>query len=231
MPYQSVTRATLRQRLTERYEGVPFWTADSANRAINEGLRIWNLLTGTWKARTSVPCVPSDPWVPLPGSITFGFRVDWQSRPLIPTTIASLDSGHPTWQGETIASGGGVPTRPILWAPAGLNLIAIWPAVTQPAVLVVDGIITTPVLSADGDYVNLGEEDLSTLLDYALHVLSFREGGARFQATLPAYTRFLTAATERNGKLAEARFFRGALGIDERPRGARPVSQEAPDGQ
>jgi len=216
------TLADLQTRIAERAQSVPFWTATEATRALNEALRVWNMLTGEWKARVVVPMVPYDPWVPLPGTIVFGFRCSWRSRPLVPTTLASLDDGVPSWRTDSTASGGRVPSRPITWAPAGLSLLAVWPSdAVGGDVLACDGIAQTPVLAAPADVLDLGDETLNVLLGYALHHLAFKEGGPRFAATIPLYQAFLKAALERNAELGESRLFRRHAGLDLRPAGAR----------
>jgi hypothetical protein len=46
MPYTARSWPEVRERLKDRYEGVPFWEDDEARAAFNEGLHAWNLLVG-----------------------------------------------------------------------------------------------------------------------------------------------------------------------------------------
>jgi hypothetical protein len=215
MAYQSLTLATLKTRLAERYEGSPFWTAPEETAAINEGLRFLNLLTGFWKTRITLDTAASTWEYALPASMLYRMRVEYDGHPLSPSGLFDLDYGRPTWMTETTASGGDVPTRPTIWVPISLQLIAIWPSDAVPHhTLTLDGVANTPILVADGDYLDLGDEQVSLLLDYALHVLSFTRGGVWFQATMPALQRFLAAAAEENRLIKTSQIYRRMMGLD-----------------
>ncbi len=215
MSYNAITLATLKTRLAERYESSAFWTGEEARLAINEGLRFWNLLTGTWKTRITLDTAASTWEYALPASMLYRMRVEWDGHPLSPSGLFDLDYGRPSWMTETTASGGSVPTQPIIWAPISLQLIAIWPSDAVPHhTLTLDGVANTPILVADGDFLDLGEETVSLLLDYALHVLSFTRGGIWFQATMPALQRFLTAAAEENRLIKTSQIYRRMMGLD-----------------
>jgi hypothetical protein len=214
MAYQQFTLADLKLHLLGRWDGTPFWTPEEARLALNEALRVWNSLTGMWRGR--VVFTAAGPWVTLPSAITFATRVEWNSLPLASCSIDGLDQGHMTWESETISSGGTVPTRPMIWAPAGLTTLAIWPAdPTGLNCLVVDGVLATPTLVLDTDYIDIGEEDLGLILGYALHTVAFKLGGRIFADTLPYFRAFIAAATDRSSKLNASAAFRTAMGRDE----------------
>lgn len=216
MPYNSVDLTTLRTRLKERYDSVPFWTDDEARRALNETLRVWNAITGFWRQRVNATANMNDPYVTLDGTMVHRTRVELNNVPLDPTSVFELDCVHPNWRGETVASGGSVPTTPVLWAPISMTLFVIWPAsdVVQSNAIQVDGVRATPILVNAGDFVDIGEEEFSTLLGYAVHRLTLKLGGPRFQATMPLYKQFLAAAAERNDHFAASSFYRRVMGLD-----------------
>jgi len=215
MPYQQVTLATLRQELKDEYESVPFWLDSEATTALNESLRVWNLLTGYWKRREIIPTVAGQVWYPLTSSMVYGVRVAFCDYPLEVSSIHDLDNGRPNWEAHTTATGGIVPTRPWLFAPAGLFLIAIWPADAAGGnTLVVDSVRQTPVLTLDADFVDLNQSEHRPLLQYALHYLAFKEGGRRFEATKAYYQRFLLAAGDMNQLLRASTWFRKEMGLD-----------------
>lgn len=216
MPYTATTLADLQTLLLDETDQTPFWTSEEARLALNEGLQLYNLLTGFWKRRIVVPTVANEPWVTVPGTITYGLRVEFNEYPLVLDSIAALDLARPTWETETTASGGDVPTRPGLFLPNGLTEIGIWPAdaVGQNS-LVIDGVAATPQLVQPVDTVDLGEEEIGALLDYALHTLTFKIGGARFQATEAQYQRFIAAAADRNSRLKASAFFLQQMGRDQ----------------
>jgi hypothetical protein len=219
MPYAAVTLGDLKVGMTQRWDSAVFWTDEEARLAINEALRDWNLLVGRWHRRLTLSTGAGTVEYALGATLIYGARVSMAAgAPLTAASILELDLGRPTWRSETTATGGGVPTVPTLWAPVSLQRIAIWPATAALGVnnLLIDGVANTPVLVEDGDLVDLGEELHDPLLDYALHLAAFKEGGPRWQATLPSFTAFLQLAAQENSLLKANRAFRRFAGLDRR---------------
>lgn len=215
MPWTSHTLASLRRDLQHRVEVVPYWTQEEARLALNEGLWCWNLLTGTWKARVTVDADPAnDPLTGLPSTLVFGTRIAYQSQPLAQGSLHDLLRGRPGAWTETTASGGDVPTRPMVWAPVSLSTVFIWPrpAAFVAAAFTVDGVAATPVLTNEADAVDLEDGVWEVLLDYALHTLAFKEG-ARFASTQPLMQGFLALAAEQNDQLTKSAAFRQYMGL------------------
>jgi len=211
------TWSTIRQRLQERVESKPFWDATEARDAFNEALLTWNLLTGMWKRRITLPTVANQYEYALSATMLYRMRITYNNLPLTPSGREDLNNGRHTWRSETTASGGDVPTRPVLWAPVSLQLIYIWPAdAVGGGTLTVDGVSATPVVVEDGDTVDIGEEDLTTLLGYSLHVLTFKKGGPAFAATMPYFTAFLEGAADLNDLIKTSQFYRRYMGLDRR---------------
>lgn len=227
MAYQTTTLAQLKTRLSARYEGQPFWTADQARRAINEGLRVWSLITGTWQG-TSDPAlttVPNDPYLYVGGTMTKSTRVKVGATYLVMSSIMGFDRTLPNWEGTTTATAG-APATPVYWAPVGLTEIAIYPAdaTVLGTPVVVDGVRNLVPLVADGDFLDLGDEEIDTLLGYALHVLSFYKGAEALKTTRPFLVAFLQSAIKRNAVFAASDIFRKTLGRDY-TRFAEPMEQ------
>jgi len=107
-----------------------------------------------------------------------------------------------------------VPSTVKVWMPAGISLVFVWPAVTVNTTVSVEGITTAPVLVNGGDFIDIGQEELGPLLNYALHVLTFKEGGLRFQGTMKYYVDFLDACAEKNGRIRLSNMYRWAQGLD-----------------
>jgi hypothetical protein len=212
---QRVTLTEIRQSLKDRWESVPFWSDEEARVAINEALAWWNLFTGTWKRRVVIGLDRHQWWIALPAPITYGVRIQVDEYPLSLSSIWDLDHGRPNWENEHTQTGGDVPTRPMDWAPAGLQLFAIWPAeAIGTHTLVVDGVQDTPTLVEATDYVDLPEVDHGAIIGEALHVAAFKEGGNRWKATENFHKEFLTAAGDQNQLLKRQSFFRKYLGLD-----------------
>lgn len=219
MPYTVTTLADLKVVMAQRWDQVVFWTAEEARLAINEALREWNLLTGRWRTRVLLTVTGAVPEVALPATMTYGMRVTTVAGlPLTPTSLIELDLAMPPWRLQTTTTGGAVPTQPILWAPLALTRIAIWPtyAVTTASGLVADGVLKTPVLVLDTDFVDLGEEIVDIIVDMALHVASFKEAGHRWRATRAYFDVFLEAAAAENGLLKQNQAYRKFAGLDRR---------------
>lgn len=230
MPYQQTTLADLQAQLAARYEAKPFWVADEATLAINEALSTWNLLTGRWRTRVVLPTTTS-PEVALPATLTYRTRVAVGGRPLTPTSIFDLDHGRSQWRQETTATDG-LPSRPLVWAPISLMLIALWPAdASAPRSLSVDGVAQTPRLVNAGDFVDLGEDDFSVLLNFALHVLALKKGGPWFAKTQGYFRAFLEAAAAENDLITTSQTYRAVMGGGDR--GSEPIRRPgaSPTGQ
>lgn len=233
MPYLQTTLDDFRENLIRRWDDSVFWTPEEARLAINEALRDWNLLTGRWRRTQTYATVANDPTIDLGTNFLYGMRVKYGTsatwQPVFSASIYDLDYGHPQWRQESTASGGDVPTRPYFWAPESLQRIVIWPSTAAPTVglLTVEGVSATPVLVEDGDFVDLGEEHVDVLSDYALHIAIFKEGGPRWARTMAHWQTFLQAAAEENGRLKRSQKYKRISGLDRR-RDLRPP-KDAPN--
>ena len=218
--YQQISLAQLQQALLQRVEGVPYWTPAEATRAINEAMRIYSACSGYWRTLISVPTIPNQHYVPLPGTLVQGTRVTWNGLPLEPVTLNDLSWSIRNWRGTTTATPG-APPRPIYWAKASLTLLMIYPADAYASVggtnaLQIDGIRNTPILVNQTDFIDLGQEQFDTLLGYAQHVLSFKLGGQALVSTYPAWAALLAAAAEQNRQFAKSAWYRKFAGLSSR---------------
>lgn len=217
MAYTTVTLADLAALLRTRVDGSVFWEHEEARLALNEALREWNLWTGRWRRGVTIASVLGQHRYTLPSTLTYSMAVRFSGDALHPTSYWDLDVAQPQWPQQT-AGAAGVPTTPILWAPQSLTQIVLWPApdASLLGAIAVSGVSATPVLVEDGDTIDLGDELLDLITDFALHVLAFKEGGPRWRATLPAWKALLQAAAEENGRLKANQAFRRAAGLDYR---------------
>lgn len=214
--YQTYTLSDLLTLMAERYDDSPFWTIDEATDAINEALLVWNALTGFWQETIELTTTENNWDYSLPSSLVFGTRVEFNNRPLAQASIGDMDYGHPGWQAQTTADGGNIPDEPQLWLPLSVDMIAIWPAdATGGNTLTIDGVASTPQLNYLNEYIDIGIEELTAILGYALHALALKEGGERFDATMPYFVEFLQQAAEENDQLNLSSEFRHFIGTDE----------------
>lgn len=215
MAFQSFTLAQLQAELANKWDNVPFWSAEEARTALNEGLHLWNSITGYWRSRTTLATVPNDNYLAIPGVLAYKSRFQLADGTVLsPSSLLGLDSGRPSWEGETTATTG-VPSTAKVWAPVSIDLVVIWPAPTTSVTLTVDGMAQTPVLVNAGDFVDLGQEEHNQLLGYALHAAAFKLGGELWASTVPLYQSWIKAAGERNAQFKASSLYRRVLGIDE----------------
>lgn len=223
MPYASISRGTLRSRLQDHFSGDPFWTSTEANDALNEALRWWNLYTGFWCGEAQALTVAGTPYVPVPQVLTWQTRVRLSTGPaLLAKGILELYRSRPGWRTQTTASGGGVPSRIEEWAPVGVQQIAIWPRDAGGTLLTFSGVLKTPVLLDDGQFLQVGEEQVGPLLDESLWVLGFKRPSLREQLQ-EGHTRFLQACLGQNDRLRRSAAFRKTLGLPSDGRLDRPA--------
>ena len=218
---------TLAQLLTLFYEQVgenqTFFRQDEATRILQEAFRVFNCLTGFWRDRIDMGLtVAGQHWYATPPGLTYIYRVEVNQVVMQATTLYDLDYGRPTWETET-ATGTDLPQ---CFAPAGVNLFALWPASSAGGEsLIVEGVTPAPVLMNVG-FVNLGQDELEMILDEALHIAQFKEGGQEFEASQEVHKEFLKEAGERNAVLMQSAKFRTWMGMTSQK--SRPMRQPEP---
>ncbi len=110
---------------------------------------------------------------------------------------------------------------PTMGLTAGLNLMALLPKPDQPLSvnysLTATVVENAPIPVSDGDFVQVGRDDLDALIDYTQHLAAFKQGGKEFTDTAPLLQRFLKQASLYGFKLKEmAEYTDTLLGIAER---------------
>ena len=185
MAYQQITLAQLQAYFYEQVgENQAFWRPTEVTRILQEALRVFNVLTGFWRGRVSAGLtVANQHYYATPAGLSYIHRVEVNQKPLSSSSLWDLDYGQSGWENETGA--------PVAFAPAGVNLFAIWPAsVAGGESIVVDGVVPAPLLTSVG-FINLGNDEIETILDYALHIAQFKEGGQEFEASQDSLKEFL----------------------------------------
>lgn len=229
MAYNLVSLATLRTRLFDRVDTARHWVNEEARLALNDTLLFWNLLTGQWRRQLTPTLVPGgDPYVALGSTIIWPMRMELSDGTLVEkTSIAALDYAIPGWEGQAIGDAG-VPTSITFWAPRSLQFLVVWPRPIVATAVVFDGVSETPVLVNDGDFIDLDDGVQDVLLNYAAHLLQWKDGGAKFRSTDPARVALILAAADQNAQLKATAIYRRAAGLDT-DQGHRPrvVPEEA----
>jgi hypothetical protein len=136
--------------------------------------------------------------------------------PLQIDAVQAADTYNPAWQSEAAAT----PTNAY---QAGLNLIALAPAPWSLASITATVVQNAPLPAGPSDYVQLSEDVLDTLLDYAQHLAMFKCGGAEFTSSMPLLENFMREAAVANSKLMEMGAYTDyLLGLSNRNEAANP---------
>lgn len=223
--YQQVTIAQLRTYFYQQVDGnTAFFRTDEVDRYLREAFRVFNVLTGFWRGRIDLGMtIAGQVWYQVPAGLSYILRVEVQGRPLGSSSLNDLDYGQPAWESDQCPAG----VLPQVFAPAGFNLFALWPApYDNSTTLFVEGVVPAPD-PVTVPFVNLGQDELETILDYAEHLAQFKEGGQEFEASQLSFQDFLKEAGKRNAVLMESSKFRKWMGISDRTR--KPM--QLPDGE
>jgi len=213
--YSQVTLPDLIAQFYQRMgNNQAFWRQDEVIGILQEAVRVFNVLVGFWRGRVDMGgTLQNRVWYGVPGGMSYLYRIEVNGQPLGSSSLWDLDYGQPGWMDETDV--------PAVWAPVGANLFALWPASAAGGEsLIVEGVQTAPILTSVG-FINLGQDEVSMVLDYAEHVAQFKEGGQEFEASQLQLTNFLKKAGERNAVLMQSAKFRNWMGLTDQKK--RPM--------
>lgn len=221
MAYARTTIAEFRSLLIERIGGnETFWNTGEIDLALNEALAVWQLITGDFVLTVNQTLASGSQIVQLATTNvpSLGFirlrRMTATTTPaaattLYPISIQEADQGYYGRQGS--ASG-----TPEYWAPFGIDKFMVHPAASATQTVQVQYYSADPRLVMDGtNYLDLGDEEVLRIVDYAQWVLSFKEGlKEALVNTQPLREMFLTAARLRSSKLRNTALYRNYMGND-----------------
>ena len=225
MAYQQITLAQLQAFFYEQVGGnQAFWRPAEVTTILQEALRVFNVLTGFWRGRISGGLtVAGAVYYAIPPGLSYPLRMQINGQQLESSSLWDLDYGRPGWETEVSIAG----QLPNTFAPIGTNLYALWPAsLAGGEAISIDGVVPAPLLGAVG-FINLGQDEVESILDYALHIAQFKEGGQEFDASQEYLKEFLKEAGERNGVLMQSAKFRNWMGLTDQKK--RPI--RVPDAQ
>lgn len=118
----------------------------------------------------------------------------------LPTPIDSaqnMDNFRSGWQAESAGT-------PNVIITAGLNLIGLAPKPDAgPYGITLSVVQNAPIPVNDVDLIQVGKDEYDAVLDYAVHLASFKMGGTEFLSTIPLFERFVKQASIYNSKLSE----------------------------
>jgi hypothetical protein len=86
---------------------------------------------------------------------------------------------------------------------AGRNLICPAPiADAGPYAITLDVVRNAPIPAVDGDYVQIGREEVEAIIDYAQHLAEFKQGSYELQASAEGWNGLVKMAALKNSRLA-----------------------------
>jgi hypothetical protein len=122
-----------------------------------------------------------------------GLLIQINNIPMNMGSVFDMDAFLGSWQA--------VPGPPRFAGFAGHTLLALGPNPNGIYGVTMDLAGNIPVPLSDGDYLQVGQEDLAYVLDYGQHLASFKMGGAEFDGSMKLLKNFYAGAVVRNARL------------------------------
>lgn len=123
-------------------------------------------------------------------------------RPVPIVSLAAVDSFKPNWQNMS--------SRPTTLACVGLDIVALAPVPDAVYSITIDIVRKAIVPTAPDDFIQIGPEYIDTLLDYCVHLATFKQGGEEWESTNTLFKGFIDTAVMYNRRLkAESLNFEG----------------------
>lgn len=204
MAYTRVTLSDLIARLSERLgPNTNFWTYQEKRDAINESLAVWQALVGEWVVKAEL-VANGDSFQTTPHQVVSINRLKYNNVPLNMLSLFELDMGYPGWRN---LSG-----TPYYWAPDALDKFAVSPAPSAGA-FQIEGYAEPIVLTSNNSFIDLGDEELLRILDYAQFYCAFKEGVKEASDNVEGLkSQHMEAAGKRNARLRKSTMYREFMG-------------------
>lgn len=141
-------------------------------------------------------------------------RLQINGLPLPMDTMTAIDNSRPFWRNQT-----GTPsTSGVLY---DLLAFANMPDATYS--IAADVVQAAPLPVLPGDPIQIGPEDIPSLVNYAVNILTLKCGGNEFLETMKGYDDFLAATVARNRALAvKARYMQPIFAQPQLEQAQRP---------
>lgn len=111
--------------------------------------------------------------------------------------LHDLDTYRSGWENDAT-------DQPTTLGTTGINLITLSPIPDAAYTLTLDVVRPAPVPFmpvANGDFVDIGAEQINVLVGYAQHIAAFKQGGLEFQVTSKLFTNIVEQAAISNSKI------------------------------
>jgi hypothetical protein len=108
--------------------------------------------------------------------------------PLNVDSLVAADAGNPYWRNQS----GAPQVAGVLY-----DVLAVNPGSPDLAYGMAADVVQSAPLPQTGDYIQLGQEDLDHIVDYVMHILTFKCGGTDFKSTMASYDSFMAGVARR----------------------------------
>lgn len=211
MAYANTTRSTLRDKIRERIFDT-FWSDDELNRYIDEALKVWNTLTGYNRQASSVTIPANTVFYSLNSGVTnhlIFLRAELSDTHLLPISVHDLDKMNRLWMCDS--------DYPIYVALIGLDHCIFYPISATDYSITIESVRKAVLPNADASYIQVGEDDIPSIIEYVHFLCSLKEGGAELNDGIVALRTFMKHAATYNSKLNKISVFRKMLGYGGQP--------------
>ena len=189
----TVTLSQLQSRVYSRLDNnALLYTASEVTAAINEQIRVINLITGYIQTSVLVPgsSRPNQQWYNVPAGILVPLRVQFEQTVLEKYSLTNMGMIAPNWLTENTANTGAPVSH---WTSVGLQKFAIHPADSVGGNdILVTGIAEPVLLVSGSDTISFPNEYAEALEDMAVVTLVMKESGTIFTQASVMYQKFIS---------------------------------------
>lgn len=127
------------------------------------------------------------------------WAMDVNGQQVSTSSLTELDAFNANWQNSS--------AHPTQVASAGFDLLVLSPVPDAIYAVTAEVTRTFPSPVNDGDFLQIGREYKDVLLDYCVHLATFKQGGDTFLGSKPQFESFMAAAQKNNSRLRAQAFY------------------------
>lgn len=188
----TLTLGFLKDQVLSRLENNDqMFQSDELTDAINEAICISNMLCGWYQSTipiSTLTTIADRHIYDTPNGIIFPIRVTFEDQVLEVSNLFAIINDWPSFLRDTTSNTGNQVSR---WVPLGLTKFAIHPADSVGGgSLMVTGISEPDTLTDDEDQIHIPKEGITTVCDYAAHIVQCKLQGTPFMQSLGMFRNF-----------------------------------------
>lgn len=170
---------------------------------INEALRCSNILCGWYQGTVSAISQTGQLVYPTPVGMLYPQRIAFEGIQLDPIPITRIGQDYRTWTTDNTNKNGAVAR----WVPIGINYFCLHPADSNGGGRIdVTGVLETPLLVLPTDSMQLEDQYVNIVVEYAASRLPMPIGGQNFAQASQLYQKGFMPAIKARTNLAKFKF-------------------------